>query len=275
MPTQSFPELVIGVTTRRGDPAWVTNNTQNYLNILAEYGATALILAPDTPVILAGKGLIRPDAVGRLPATVLDDLDGVIFSGGGDVDPRYFGEPLNGTDPDSIDHLRDELELNLGQAALQQDIPVFAICRGCQVLNVAAGGKLVQHFDHHRAKPGDGTYHGVDLLPTSRLRQIVGQPGLQVNTYHHQGVDHATLSPRFAPAALAEQDTWLIEAYESQSHRWVVGVQWHPERIFELEEGHRRLWESFLQACAERRSVRLAGQRQENVDGNANQPLRL
>ena len=258
MAMHAFPELVIGVTTRRGDPAWVSANTQNYLNILADYGAKALILAPDTPVRLAGDRLFSPDEAGRLPAPVLDYLDGVIFSGGGDVDPRYFGEPLDGADPNSIDHPRDELELNLGRAALQQDMPIFAICRGCQVLNVAAGGKLVQHFDRHRAKPGDGTYHRVDFLPSSRLRQIVGQPALQVNTYHHQGVDQATLAPLFAPAGVADEDTWLIEAYESQGHRWVVGVQWHPERIFELEDGHRRLWESFLQACAERRQLRLA-----------------
>ena len=79
----AFPELVIGVTTRRGDPAWVSANTQNYLNILADYGAKALILAPDTPVRLAGERLFSPDEAGRLPAPVLDYLDGVIFSGGG------------------------------------------------------------------------------------------------------------------------------------------------------------------------------------------------
>jgi putative glutamine amidotransferase len=258
MPTQHYPHLVIGITTRRGDPDWVTKSTKNYLNILAEYHVTSVILSPDLPTILPNGVRFAPDAAGRLSATVLEHLDGVVFSGGGDVDPKYFGEPLNGAEPESIDHRRDELEIHLGQAALADDLPVFAICRGCQVLNVAAGGKMVQHFDNHRSAPDGTRYHPVDFVPQSRVGQIVGQPALVVNTFHHQGIDRATLAPIFAPAAIATPDPWLIEAYESPSHRWVVGVQWHPERIFELEEGHRRLWESFLAACAERKPARNA-----------------
>lgn len=250
MPARSFAELTIGITVRHGAPEWVQRNTKNYLNILAEYGVRSVILAPDVPVAFTDDTHFYPDAAGRLPVEVLDRLDGLIFSGGGDVDPKYFGEPLNGADPASIDLKRDELELHLGQAALAQDLPIFGICRGCQVLNVAAGGKMVQHFDHHRSTPEATRYHDVVFIDQSRLRQIVGQNVLRVNTFHHQGLDHATLAPLFTPAAVAQPDNWLIEAYESPSHRWVVGVQWHPERSFELETGHRRLWESFLSASA-------------------------
>ncbi|MCX6046717.1 MAG: gamma-glutamyl-gamma-aminobutyrate hydrolase family protein [Chloroflexi bacterium] len=242
--------LIIGVTTRHGDPAWVQKNTHNYLNVLAEYGVASVLLAPDAPAVLPNGLTFQPDAQGRLPATVLDHLDGIIFSGGGDVDPKYFGQLLAGAEAESIDLQRDELELHLGQQALRTDIPIFGICRGCQVLNVAAGGGMVQHLDNHRS-PADGTaFHTVALAPGSRLHQVIGQDALTVNTFHHQGVDQATLAPMFVPVGVAQPDPWLIEAYESPSHRWVIGVQWHPERVFELEAGHRRLWESFLAACA-------------------------
>jgi putative glutamine amidotransferase len=248
---QSFAGLVIGITVRRGDAEWVQKSTKNYLNILAEYGVTSVILAPDTPAQLPNGLSFAPDAQGRLPATLLTHLDGLILSGGGDVDPHYFGEPLNGAEPASIDHLRDELELHLGQAALEHDLPIFGICRGCQVLNVAAGGKMLQHFDGHRSTPEATRFHAVAFAPDSRLRTVVGTDELLVNTFHHQGMDQATLAPLFRTVAVAAPDPWLVEAYESPTHRWVVGVQWHPERIFELEAGHRRIWESFLAACLE------------------------
>lgn len=270
MKSQSFAELTIGITVRRGDPDWVQKSTKNYLATLAEYGVESVILAPDRAVTVPGGAIYHPDEVGRLPAAVLDRLDGLILSGGGDVHPSYFGEPLNGAEPDSIDLKRDELELHLGQAALALDVPIFGICRGCQVLNVAAGGKMVQHFDHHRSAPDQTRYHNVVFTESSQLRQIIGQPVLTVNTFHHQGLDRTTLAPMFTPTGFAEPDTWLVEAYESPSHRWVVGVQWHPERIFELEAGHRRLWESFLQACV---AYRRLGALHLNAPGEASHDL--
>jgi putative glutamine amidotransferase len=241
---------IIGVTTRRGDPQWVKKNTQNYLNLLAYHGATAVILAPDTPAHLPNGHHFTPSAEGRLPDELLAHLDGVIFSGGGDVHPKHFGQPLNGAEPESIDLLRDELELHLGRAALAQDLPIWGICRGCQVLNVAAGGGMVQHLEGHRPFPDGRTrYHVVELRAGSRVLQMVGQTMLTTNSFHHQGMDQASLAPIFTASGVAATDRWLVEAYESPAHRWVVGVQWHPERIFELEEGHRRLWEGFLKAC--------------------------
>jgi putative glutamine amidotransferase len=187
---------------------------------------------------------------------VLDHLDGLVFSGGGDVHPQYFGESLNGAEPEAIDLKRDELELNLGRAALAQDLPILAICRGCQVLNVAAGGKMIQHLDGHRSAPDQTRFHDVNLTPHSRLRQMTGQERLLANTYHHQGLDAATLAPLFVATGFAAPDPWLVEAYESRRHRWVVGLQWHPERLFELDESHRRIWINFVGACQERRITR-------------------
>lgn len=242
--------LRIGLTTKHGHTEWVEKNTRNYLAMLKELGATPVLLAPDTPAQLPDGSTFHPDALGRLPAAVLDYLDGLILSGGGDVHPRYFGAELAGAEEKSISEARDELELHLSRQALAQDLPIFGICRGCQVLNVAAGGGMVQDFPNHRSDTQNPVLHDVSLLSGSRLAELVGAPSLAVNTYHHQGVDAATLAPGMRIAALASApDDWLVEAFESPTHRWVVGVQWHPERIFELPDGHRRLWASFIDAC--------------------------
>lgn len=249
MPKES---LTIGVTTLHGDDAWVQRNTQNYLNILAAHGVRSVVLSPDQPARLPDGSEVRPDGLGRLPSAILESLDGLILSGGGDVAPHYFGEELSGAEPDNIRVERDELELALARAALDMDIPLFGICRGCQVLNVAAGGKMIQHLDGHRS-PGDSTaYHDVHIVSTSRFRQIVGHDVLKVNTFHHQGIDRASMAPTFVPVAMAYPDDWLVEAYESPRHRWVVGVQWHPERVFELSDPHQALWQGFLAACQAR-----------------------
>lgn len=240
----------IGLTSKHGNSEWVQKNTRNYLAMLRELQATPVLLSPDEPAHLPDGTRFTPDGSGRLPASVLEHLDGLILSGGGDVHPRYFRAELNGANPDSISEARDELELALTRTALERDLPIFGICRGCQVLNVAAGGGMVQDFPNHRSSTENPELHRVSLAPGSRLHQIVGDPVLAVNTYHHQGVDAATLAPGMCAAALADSpDDWLIEAFESTRHRWVIGVQWHPERIFELPAAHRRLWESFLAAC--------------------------
>jgi putative glutamine amidotransferase len=241
--------LWIGVTTRHGEPAWVQKNTRNYLQVLQAYGATPVVLSPDCPAVLPDGSTVQPDELGRLPATILDLLHGLILSGGGDVHPKYFGQELAGAEPESIDLKRDELELALSQAALARDLPLFAICRGCQVLNVAAGGGMVQHLPDHRSPKDSTAFHDVTIALDSRFQTIVGMERLLVNTFHHQGMDRASMAPLFTPVALAQPDEWLVEAYESRQHRWVIGVQWHPERLFELTPGHRRLWESFFAAC--------------------------
>ena len=201
--TETAKPLWIGVTTRHGDPAGVQNNTRNYLTVLQEYGAIPVVLSPDWPTLLPDGSTIQPDAEGRLPTAILDHLGGLIFSGGGDVHPKYFGQALAGAEPESIDLKRDELELHLAQAALARDLPLFAICRGCQVLNVAAGGGMVQHLGGHRS-PKDGTaYHDVVIAPESRFHAIVGAESIPVNTFHHQGLNVATMAPIFTPVALS------------------------------------------------------------------------
>jgi putative glutamine amidotransferase len=246
------PNLIVGVTSRHGNGEWTSKNTRNYLDTLKNFGVMPVILAPDVAAELPSGEVYQPDVEGRLDAEILDHLHGLILSGGGDVDPRYFGAELQGAEEESIDHARDELELNLARAALDMDMPIFGICRGCQVLNVAAGGGMIQHFDGHRSPKENTAYHEVIVSPQTRFHQIVGEDAFAVNTFHHQGMDRASIAPIFQPSAIASPDNWLVEAYESPTHGWVVGVQWHPERTFELGDPHLRLWQSFLAACIDR-----------------------
>lgn len=246
------PGLIVGVTTRSGRSEWINKNTHNYLNTLQNFDVTPVILSPDVPAQLPDGHCFQPDANGKLDPEILSHLHGLILSGGGDVDPKYFGAEMQGAEADSIDHGRDELELNLSRAALEMDMPIFGICRGCQVLNVAAGGGMIQHFDGHRSPKGSTAYHDIVVSLQSRFHQIVGEDAFAVNTFHHQGMDRASIAPIFVPSATASPDSWLVEAYESPTHGWVVGVQWHPERTFELSDPHLRLWHSFLAACADR-----------------------
>ena len=242
---------IIGVTTKQGNARWVRDNTQTYLDALAAHEAIGVVLAPDAPATLPDGTTFTPDALGRLPGEILDRLDGLVLAGGGDVDPKYFGATLNGANPDSIDLLRDELELHLTRRALHMDLPLFGICRGCQVLNVAAGGGMVQHFDNHRSSKDNPIVHDVLIDAATLLYQIVGTERLTTNTYHHQGIDQESLAPILRSSGIAEPDPWLLEAFESANHTWVIGVQWHPERLFELPDAHRRLWVDFVKTCAE------------------------
>lgn len=247
--------LVVGITALRGDTEWIDKNTANYVRVLYQRSVHTVILAPDTPTTLPDGRQYRPTEKGTLPDSILTDLDGIVLSGGGDVHPCHFGQEIDGAEPDRIDPKRDALELELTRAALDTGVPVFGICRGFQVLNVAAGGSLIQHFDGHRSPESGTAYHAVSVRAGSRLHAASGQTDFQVNTYHHQGVDLARLAPGFVATGMASPDTWLVEAIESMNHPWALGVQWHPERDFELDDSHARIWNSFVAACAQQKMV--------------------
>jgi len=250
-PNTDAAPILIGVTSKKSEEAWVARWAGNYMARLRELEALPVLLAPDAPALIPGGPTFAPDAAGRLPASLLDHLHGLVLCGGGDVHPRRYGQPMEGTDEGSIDDPRDEMELALATEALARDLPLFAICRGFQLLNVVAGGALIQHIDGHRADPDAPRVHEVSVIPGSRFARLVGMRNLPVNTYHHQGVDRRTLAPTLRPTAFDAQQGWLIEAFESPAHRWVTGVQWHPERMadFPVQEPQRRLWEDFVAAA--------------------------
>ena len=184
-----------------------------------------------------GRALVIPPSDDALDQT-LDVLDGLLLSGGADIDPAAYGADPH-PETQAAHPVRDRAELLLLEAALERDMPVLAVCRGSQVLNVARGGDLVQHLpdlvghDHHRHTPGVFGDHEVELDDASRLADILGERA-PVKSHHHQGFGR--IGEGLVPAAWADDGT--IEALEDPSKRFAFGVLWHPEegRDFALFE---------------------------------------
>ncbi|GIW06278.1 MAG: gamma-glutamyl-gamma-aminobutyrate hydrolase [Dehalococcoidia bacterium] len=214
----------------------------------------AITVGANTPEQSVARYLAAVERAGGDPVPIrpgdrpsLAEFDGLLLSGGGDINPaRYGQEP----DPHTtgIDDARDELEFSLAKAALIRDIPVLAICRGFQVLNVVCDGSLVQHVEGHALM--DGGQHEIDITPGTRLASALGTSGsVLVNTRHHQAVRETERAETLVVAAVSPDG--LIEALESPRHRWVVGVQCHPERVEEVDPRFAALFEAFVAAAAE------------------------
>jgi putative glutamine amidotransferase len=175
-----------------------------------------------------GRPLIIPPVEEGVEET-LDALDGVIFSGGEDLDPAHYRAERH-PETKGVDEARDRAELALLQAALDRDMPVLAVCRGSQVLNVALGGDLVQHLpevvghDEHKHTPGEFADHDVHVSPDSRLGQLVGERA-PVKSHHHQGFGRLGAGLR----EVAWADDGVVEGLEDPERRFALGVLWHPE----------------------------------------------
>jgi putative glutamine amidotransferase len=175
-----------------------------------------------------GRPLVVPPSEDGLEET-LDALDGVIFSGGGDLDPELYGAEAHAATDDPRKE-RDAAELHLLEAALERDMPVLAICRGSQLLNVARGGDLVQHLpeevghDQHRHDPGSFSDHDVELAADSRLGGLLGDRA-PVKSHHHQG--YGRIGSGLREVAWAEDG--VVEGLEDADKRFALGVLWHPE----------------------------------------------
>jgi putative glutamine amidotransferase len=182
---------------------------------------------------------------------VIDAVDGLVFSGGSDLDPDLYGQEPH-AETTGIVPVRDSAELTLLRAALERDLPVLAICRGSQVLNVALGGDLVQHLpDHvgherHKEVAGVFSEHEVEIEPGTRLAGLLGER-VGVKSHHHQGL--ARLGSGLRPSA-RDGDGW-VEAVEAPERRFAVGVLWHPEAGEDA-----RLFEALVAEAAEYRALR-------------------
>ena len=206
-----------------------------YVHALESAGARVLLVPPSEQGI----------------EETLDALDGILFSGGSDLDPATYGDEAhpetNGLRPE-----RDRGELSLLRAALERDMPVLAVCRGSQVLNVARGGDLVQHLpdvvgnERHNHTPGVFAEHEVEVLEGTRVASLLGERAA-VKSHHHQGFGR--LGAGLVEAAHADDGT--LEALEDPSKRFTVGVLWHPE-----EGADAALFIGLVEAAAEYRAAR-------------------
>lgn len=216
-------------------------------NIVARDYAGAIEHAGGTPLLIPHVGNL--ECIDQY----LGVLDGLVLSGGGDIDPLLFGQEPH-RNIGSVDRIRDEMEFQLTQKALHQDLPILGICRGIQMLNVAAGGTIYQDIAAEMPQPtlchsqtGAGWYasHTIDILPDTRLLQVFGSPIARVNSYHHQAV--RDIAEGFIVTAKAKDN--VIEAIESPSHRFALGVQCHPELMWEQHPEALSLFTAFLKVC--------------------------
>lgn len=227
---------LIGLTTYgRGE--------NNRYGLPAEY-VDAVRRAGGIPVLMPPGG--------RAPNDWLESLDGLILSGGGDIDPARYGgsqhEALY-----NIDHERDAFEFALVEQALARRMPLLGICRGMQMLNVHLGGSLHEHVPDvygetlaHRAPPREPTPHPLRIAAGTRLASLLGREEVLAASWHHQAVK--ALGRGLVPVAYAPDG--LVEALEWPEYPWLLAVQWHPELTAASDPGQQGLFDAFVAAAA-------------------------
>lgn len=201
----------------------------------------------DAVLKAGGNGIILPPVVDEVIVnSYLSICQGFIFTGGGDIDPFYWGEEPSPA-VRKINPLRDKFEMMLATKVLGGVKPVLGICRGCQVLNVADGGSLIQDIStslsHEQNAPENHPFHDVFIAKNSILYRILGEDRIRVNSFHHQAV----YKPGLNMKVTARSSDGTIEAVESRNHPFVVGVQWHPECMEDKYSFY--LFRSFINAC--------------------------
>jgi putative glutamine amidotransferase len=241
------PRIVVTVQSpehaKSEEVAWRKND--RYFEAVLRHGGQIIVLDEDS----------GPDD--RLAAFA--EMDGLLLSGGADLDPRLYGE-----EPDPsvvVEPGRDALEQEAFAAAEGRRVPIFGVCRGMQAINVFRGGSLVQDLPGHTspAYPApEASAHPMILDPASRLAALLGGgcgpfTAASVNTYHHQGVTHDRLGQGLVAAGFSPHDHGdLVEALEDvDSDRWLMAVQSHPERTEFTSPEFARLWQAFIAAARE------------------------
>jgi len=232
---------LIGITT------YITPARWSHWDVEAALVPAAYVRAVEAA---GGRPVLIPPSDGAVDET-LDAVDGLLFSGGSDLDPELYDQEPHAETAGVVAE-RDRAELALLEAALARDMPVLAVCRGSQVLNVARGGDLVQHLpdvvgdDKHKHTPGTFADHDVTLEPGTRLAELLGERA-PVKSHHHQGF--GSIGAGLRVAAHAEDGT--IEAVEDPAHPFAFGVLWHPEAGED-----RKLFEELVGAAADYRAAR-------------------
>lgn len=226
---------LVGITC-----SWRESESKHYLDndyveAISDAGAVPILIPTTEPV---------------LAEYYYNTLDGFVFSGGGDVDPIYFGEEPQAR-LGEITPRRDSFELALARIAMAGNKPVLGICRGLQLINIAAGGSVYQDIgsitsqQHWQKAPSWYAVHEVEILANSGLIQNLGNKSLRVNSYHHQAVN--ILGDNLQAVAWSKDG--LIEAVETiDTSRYLIGVQWHPECAYNKDNYSIKLFNSFVEA---------------------------
>jgi putative glutamine amidotransferase len=235
---------VIGITT------YVTPAKWGYWDLEASLIPHDYVRAVEQA---GGRPLLVPPSDEGIDET-LDSLDGIVFSGGSDLDPAHYGEEAH-PETVGIHEQRDRAELELMKAALDRDMPVLGICRGIQILNVARGGNLIQHLPetvghegHKHDPPGSFIDHDVEIEPDTTLAKILGDRH-PVKSHHHQGLDAVGEGLRVS----AHAEDGSIEGVEDPERRFVLGVLWHPEAADD-----RKLFAALVEQALEYKQARAA-----------------
>jgi putative glutamine amidotransferase len=226
----------------------VTSNLQDQLLSLSMSNIDALTESGAVPMVL--PNLLDEDSVDVL----VKKLDGLLVTGGGDIDPTLFGEEphqkLGGITPE-----RDTFEINIIKKMLELNKPILAICRGCQIVCIAAGGDMYQDIytqiegnviQHSQRAPKWHGSHYIEIETGSMLHQITKSTKFKVNSFHHQAV--RSMPDQFEVCATSSDG--VIEAFESKQHSFVLAVQWHPECMIEKgDQPSLAIFQSFVQAA--------------------------
>jgi putative glutamine amidotransferase len=234
------PRIVVTVQSpehaKNEEIAWRKND--RYFEAVERHGGDVIVLDEDS------SADERAAAFGA--------MDGLLLSGGADLDPAYYGEEPHSTTV--VEPARDALEQAAFEAAEQRQVPVFGICRGMQAINVFRGGSLVQDIEGHtsEAYPApEATSHDLDIEAGTRLAEVIGDAPATVNTYHHQAIRPEQVGRDLRISGYSPHpDGDLVEAFEDANpDRWLMAVQSHPERTEFTSPEFERLWASFLDAA--------------------------
>ena len=238
------PRIVVTLMSaaRQAEPGIAVRKNALYVDSGVRHGAAAIAL--------------DPDSTASERAAAFATMDGLLLTGGADLDPSRYGAANLGSvvpEPD-----RDDLEAAAWAAADARGIPVLGLCRGLQAMNVFSGGSLLQHVDGHAGHAwghGPALTHPLRLVPGTRLARILAPSGvggnvLTVNSHHHQAVRAADLSPRYVPAAWSPSAVGdLVEGFEGRDGPFRMAVQCHPERTESTPKAFERLFSFFVDAC--------------------------
>jgi putative glutamine amidotransferase len=238
------PRIVVTlmVAADQAEPQIAARKNALYVDCVVRHGAAAITLDAT-----ASPG-------DRAAAFAM--MDGLLLTGGADLDPARYGAPNLGSV--DLEPARDELEAAAWTAADARGIPILGICRGLQVMNAFGGGALVQHVEGHAGAGwghGPALTHPLRLVPGTRLARILSPTGvagsvLTVNSYHHQGVRVADLAPAFVAAAFSPSPAGdLVEAFETRDGPFRMAVQCHPERTESTPRAFERLFGFFVDTC--------------------------